>query len=327
MQAPSIPSDEAARLTTLLGLHILDSEPEERFDRLTRLAYRIFNVPIALVGLIDGQREWFKSRIGLVEAEMSRADAFCAHTILGEGPLVVPDASLDERFHDNPFVAGPPFLRFYAGFPLHVGNSVGRSGIGTFCVMDTQAREFNDESMATLRDLARMAEHELSAVRLAITDELTGLSNRHGFEALAMHALSLARRMKTPTALLSLEVDDLEAIDRLRGRADGDAALKSFAELLIQAFRNSDVVGRLGADKFAVLLTNIAPGTLPVVLGRLRQGVERHNAHAHIGFDLKFSVGSVMFDAQRHHGVGEMVADADKLMRMQRASARPRVRA
>ena len=120
MLAPSLPEDEDQRIATLRALKILDTDPEERFDRITRLASRFFNVPIALVSLVDVNRQWFKSSYGLGISETSRDISFCGHTILNTEILAVEDATKDERFVNNPLVSGDPDIRFYAGKPLAV---------------------------------------------------------------------------------------------------------------------------------------------------------------------------------------------------------------
>ena len=199
MLVPAKPGNEQTRLETLRALNILDSTPEERFDRLTRLAKRLFGVPIALVSLIDADRQWFKSSFGLDATETSREISFCGHAILGDEIFEVPDAALDERFHDNPMVKGAPNIRFYAGCPLSVVNG---SKLGTLCLIDQEPRSFDDDDRMLLRDLARMVELELSAVQLASTDELTLLSNRRGFEMLAQHALHVCNRLEKPVSMI-----------------------------------------------------------------------------------------------------------------------------
>ena len=120
MIPPAIPPDEATRLVALRSLGILDTPPEERFDRLTRLACRAFDVPIAIISLVDGNRQWFKSRQGVDLAETAREISFCGHGIVGDGLFLVPDAAGDERFRDTPMVTGAPHIRFYAGAPDHL---------------------------------------------------------------------------------------------------------------------------------------------------------------------------------------------------------------
>jgi PAS domain S-box-containing protein len=157
MKSPDFPPDEAHRMTALEELKLLDTPPEERFDRLTRLAARTFDIPIALVSLIDRDRQWFKSRHGLEAPETARDISFCGHAILREEPLVIENALNDERFADNPLVTGGPNIRFYAGAPLH-----DRHGyrVGTLCVIDSKPRQFSDDDKTTLRDLADLVERE-----------------------------------------------------------------------------------------------------------------------------------------------------------------------
>ncbi len=311
MQAPRKPDDEATRIDTLRALNILDTSPEERFDRLTRLAKRLFGVPIALVSLVDEDRQWFKSCQGLDATETPREISFCGHAILQDDVLLVPDAAADQRFHDNPLVSSDPNIRFYAGCPLRVPNG---SKLGTLCLIDREPREFSQDDIALLRDLARMAEQELAAVQLATMDELTMLSNRRGFEALATHALSLCRRLQRPAALAYLDLDGFKAINDSFGHAEGDRALVEFARLLQGTFRESDVVGRLGGDEFAVLLTNTSATELASVLERLREAVAAYNGDARRGYDIAFSQGAVSFDPATHRDIAALMAEADQRM-------------
>ncbi|MGZ5269476.1 MAG: response regulator [Ramlibacter sp.] len=169
MLEPAIPADEAQRLDELCRLQVLDSAPEDRFDRITRTAARVFDVPIALVTLVDAERQWFKSRHGLQVDQTPRRVSFCGHAVLQEGIFVVPDAHADPRFADNPLVTGPPHVRFYAGVPLH-----GMAGhrVGTLCLIDRVARTFDDGDRAALSDLAGWAELELNVLGIEQTTAL-----------------------------------------------------------------------------------------------------------------------------------------------------------
>lgn len=319
MHAPPLPPDESRRLETLRALNILDTAPEERFDRLTRLAKRLFNVPIALVSLVDTDRQWFKSCMGLAATETTRDVSFCGHTILDDDTLVVADAALDPRFADNPLVTGPPGIRFYAGCPLRAANG---SKLGTLCVIDTAPRSFGADDLALLRDLAHMAEQELAAVQLASMDELTLLSNRRGFERLAQQALNMCRRMGKPAAMLYVDLDLFKQINDRFGHAEGDRALADFARLLRETFREVDVIGRLGGDEFAVLVTNADEHTLAEPLARLSAAVHAHNSDAARGYALRYSVGAAQFDPERHPGVTELMAAADARMYAQKQLGR-----
>ena len=153
-----MPADEDRRLRALRETGLLDTEPEERFDRFTRIAAALFDVPIALVSLVDKDRQWFKSRQGTDVTQTDRDKAFCAHVILGNEVMQVPDALADDRFADNPLVTGEPRVRFYAGAPLSLGDG---SPVGTLCVIDHRARNFDEGQLRLLSDLSKLVEREL----------------------------------------------------------------------------------------------------------------------------------------------------------------------
>lgn len=308
MLTPIKPVNEDARVETLRSLNVLDTSPEERFDRLTRLARRVFNVPIALVSLVDADRQWFKSCDGLAANETGRDISFCGHAILENHILMVPDAQHDERFHDNPLVVGDPGVRFYAGCPLIAANG---STLGTLCLIDTKPRQLGDEERELLRELACMAERELAAVQVASMDELTLLSNRHGFEALARHGLSACKRLKKPATLLFFYLDDFKLINDLYGHAEGDNALKNFADVLRIAFRESDVIGRLDGDEFVALLTGAHHVETSVIMARLQEILDERNSTLQRGYAIRFSVGQIEYDLQRHESIEGLLADAD----------------
>jgi GAF domain-containing protein len=153
MRAPDLPADEAERLAALYELLILDTPPEERFDKVVAFAAAEFDAPIVLVTLVDQDRQWFKANFGLNACETGRDISFCGHAILQPEIMVIPDALLDERFADNPLVTGYPNIRFYAGAPLAMPSG---HRIGTLCVIDSRPRQFDTVAlaiMASLRDL------------------------------------------------------------------------------------------------------------------------------------------------------------------------------
>lgn len=154
-----MPINEDARLAALKKLEILDTDPEERFDRIARIASESFDVPIALVSLVDHDRQWFKSCVGLSTKETPRDMAFCAHAILENQLLIVPDAFLDPRFADNPLVSGEPHVRFYAGCPLKLPDG---NLIGTLCLIDPRPRQLDDRKINLLKDLGKLVEIELA---------------------------------------------------------------------------------------------------------------------------------------------------------------------
>lgn len=154
MTSAPIPTNDAERLQALRELLILDTPPEERFDRIVSFAANEFDMSMAALSLVDQHRQWFKSSVGLNVCETSRRDSFCAHVVALEAPMVVRDAVADERFFDNPLVAGGPRIRFYAGAPLVLP---GGHIAGSLCVLDDRPRQFDATDLsilAALRDLA-----------------------------------------------------------------------------------------------------------------------------------------------------------------------------
>ena len=310
MKAPPLPSDEPSRLAALHGLGVLDTPGEERFERITRLARRLFEVPMAAISLVDRDRQWFKSHPGLELDQTPRDVSFCGHAILGDQVLEVPDASADPRFHDNPLVTGEPHVRFYAGCPLKTPDG---SKIGTLCVMDTRPRTLSPDDHVVLRDLAEMAEQELAALRLATTDDLTGLSNRRGFIALAQQALAMCRRAKESACLSFFDIDGLKAVNDRLGHAAGDELIRRFAGVLIHAFRDSDVIARLGGDEFVVLMTYCSQAVTSIQR-RLQEAVDLRNAELPAEEAIRFSVGTVKIDPTIHRGIDDWLHEADTLM-------------
>jgi CheY-like chemotaxis protein len=161
-QAARKPEDEGKRLAGLRRLGLLDTPPEERLDRIIRVAAAAFYVPVALITLIDAERQWFKSACGFDARETGREESFCAHTILGPDILVVPDTLSDDRFAENPLVVGPPHIRFYAGHPLVMPEGI---SIGTLCIIDNRPRDLDLPRLVLLKDLAQLTVEELKRGR------------------------------------------------------------------------------------------------------------------------------------------------------------------
>jgi len=309
MIEPPIPFDETCRLQTLHSLRILDTEPEERFDRITRLAKRVFGVPIALVSLVDGRRQWFKSRQGLDVRETPREISFCGHAIAQGELLVVENAAVDPRFRDNPLVKGAPRIRFYAGCPVRAPNG---SALGTLCVIDTSPREFPEEDRTLLRELSSMIEDELFSLTKASTDDLTGLSNRRGFRTIATHVLSVCKRSASPAVAVLMDLDGFKQINDTYGHPEGDRVLKDFAATLLKTFRDSDVVARLGGDEFCVLLTGPEHTDIPRALQRFQEGLDAR--HAPGKPPILFSAGVARYDPAKHADVDALLVAVDEQM-------------
>lgn len=322
MQKPPTPHNEAARQKALVSLNILDTPAEERFDRVTRLARRLFDVPIALVSFVDGQRQWFKSRQGLEATETSREISFCGHAILGAEAFVVPDAEADGRFSDNPLVTDDPEIRFYAGYPLA---SPDGHRLGTLCIIDCKPRNLDDDELSLLNDLGRMVEAEMAALSLASVDELTGISNRRGFMGIGEKVLAVCARNAKCAALLYFDLNDFKLVNDQHGHSAGDDVLIEFADLLLETFRDSDVVARLGGDEFCVLSTGSDTDGLERPLEVLANRVSERNKTAGNRGRISYSVGLKHYDPARHASVTALLDDSDQAMYVDKRVSRLKV--
>jgi diguanylate cyclase len=273
---PPLPDNEEQRLAALLDTRLLDTPEQEVFDDLTHLAAAIAEVPIAVVSLIDRDRQWFLSHFGLAARETSRSVAFCAHAILHNEMLEVPDALEDSRFHDNPLVVGAPHIRFYAGVPLTLASG---EALGTLCVIDDKPKQLTDAQRQALKTLASSVLSEIELRRrviyleqeverrrlaeahilhLATRDPLTALPNRATFRDRLDQHLRLASRSQASLGVLFVDLDRFKPINDTLGHDIGDDTLVIVAERLNRCLRGSDTVARLGGDEFAVVLPDVA---------------------------------------------------------------------
>jgi diguanylate cyclase (GGDEF)-like protein len=258
LQCP-IPDNESLRLRAVHSYDILDTLPEVDFDTLTRVAAHAFNAPAAVIGLMDTDRLWFKSQLGLGVQQLDRQIAFCAHAVMRPDELfIVEDLQSDSRFQSNPLVSQAPHLRFYAGAPL-----VDRHGyaLGTIAVVDTQPRKFTDAQRTLLRDLSLLVLIALDNRQrmnllghLAMTDYLTGLANRAQFERTLNSELAHSRRTGEPFTVLYMDLDNFKQINDTLGHAAGDEVLCEAATRMKSLVRTEDILARLSGDEFGILM-------------------------------------------------------------------------
>jgi len=228
MKVPALPDNEQERLAALVDFEVLDTPAEPAFDALTRIAAHILKVPIALVSLVDTDRQWFKSRYGIELPETPRDISFCGHVVSQDAPLVVEDASTDERFADNPLVTGPPGIRFYAGFPLRTADGL---VLGTLCAIDSRRRT------PTQADL-----EQLELLALQTVDQL---ELRRSSRLLAEQELRLRAVLETATdAIITIDSEgQIEqvnpAVERLFGHRSEDLVGQNVRLLMPAAMRRA----------------------------------------------------------------------------------------
>lgn len=240
-----IPVDETARLATLHALRILDTPPEERFDRITRLAATFFDVPICLVTFVDEARVWFKSIQGLPVSEIPREQSLCLHSITSTDSFIIEDTRLDPCFSDNPLVCGEPHLTFYAGRALEVEGHK----LGNFCIIDTKPRTLDPEQRKHLEDLGAMVESELRATHLAyalagqvdqlrVANERLEQTDRMKDEFLSV----MSHELRTPLGFIASSASVL-ADEVFRPQIDGEREM------------TANIV--TGADRMLLLVNNL----------------------------------------------------------------------
>ena len=259
--------DEAGRLAALNRYEVLDSPNEAAFDRITHLVKTVLNVPICTVTLIDANRQWFKSCVGVSVRETARDISFCTHTIQRRKPMYIPDATQDPRFADNPLVMGEPYIRAYLGAPLSTPDGY---NVGTLCVLDTSPRMFTPEQFAVLESFASIVVDELELRRIAHTDHLTGAVSRRNFYMEMEKALSRYKHASTTAALVMLDIDRFKQVNDTYGHPVGDQILKAIAERLKAKLRPADLFGRLGGEEFGLLLQDIDSTAAMEVAERMR---------------------------------------------------------
>jgi diguanylate cyclase (GGDEF)-like protein len=296
---------EDGRLAALRRYEVLDTAPEKAFDKITLLVKATLQMPMALVSLVDRDRQWFKSRQGVTAPETPRNISFCAHTIQDTRPFIVNDTHADPRFLNNPLVVGEPYIRFYIGVPLRSRDGY---NVGALCSMDTKIRHLKPEQVQLLENLGSLVVDELELRVLASTDSLTGVASRRAFAEQAKREISRSKRYGKPLICFLIDVDRFKSINDLYGHGVGDLVLKQLARICVRELRNCDYIGRMGGEEFAVMLPETDFAAALEVAERLRSVIEKTAIDA---FGAKISISVSIGVA----GIDNPADDFDALLR------------
>ena len=267
MQKPPLTNDEPFRLAEVARANILDTPIDPRFERITRLAKRAFNVPIVAVSIVDSDRQWFKSEIGLSCKQTSRDISFCSHNLDTEDFLVIPNAKTDPRFYDNPLVTEPPHVVFYAGVIIRSDQG---APIGRFCVIDHKPRVLTPDDLECLRDFGVMVETEIHKTsvsntqitlisqipehrRRSMIDPVTGVWNATGINYMFSGQINQFFNDEDPFALMTLRI----ANSNNYPEQSHDHVSREVARRIINSVRNIDQVGRIDDNTFLILMNSV----------------------------------------------------------------------
>lgn len=315
--------EEEARLEALARYGVLDTGAERDFDEIARFAASLSQMPIALISLVDRDRIWFKARAGLHAQEVSPVDyPFCPFVVANHRPLVVPDTLADERFATSPAVTVPGGVRFYAGMPLETDDGF---VLGTLCVIDVEPRMLELHQEEALRFLAHQVVIRLELGRVttelqklhayvrsqALHDDLTGLRNRRGFVSVGQHELALAARRSVGGVIVSVDVDNLKQINEENGHQAGDEILIDAADLLLGAFRDDDLIARVGGDEFCVLALGDADVIRTRATEHLPESVRLLNEMPGRPARMHLNVGLATFDPAAPATIEDLMTEAD----------------
>ena len=347
-----VPADEAGRQRALERYGILDSAPERFYDDAAALAAAICGTPIAMVSLIDNNRQWYKAKVGVDTSETHRKDAFCAHTIMTpDTTLIVSDAALDERFSGSTLVIDNPHIRFYAGAPLVTPEGF---SLGALCVIDTTPREITPEQTAALESLARTVSAHLEQRRHitdleryilekdaqvealedyqreleeastryreeSLIDPVTGGPNRRACELHLADEHERAIRYETHYSLLMLDLDNFKDVNDLHGHSEGDTVLAMACRILQTSLRPSDFLGRLGGDEFVAILPHTDPEGARIIAERMRRGI--YTASWTTAFPVTVSIGIAYWKGGKKPA-RDVLARADEALYLSKNSGR-----
>lgn len=293
-----LPANEDQRLATLRDYRILDTAPDERFDRLTTFAADLFGVPVALISLIDSERQWFKSNHGLPVSETPRSISFCAHTILEDEPLIVEDAAEHPLFRHSPLVCGGPGLRFYAGVALTAADG---HRLGTLCIGDSRPRHFPDQDVIRLRRLAAIASDELELHRARIQADDAVAAQTAANQLKSKLLGSMNHEFRTPlNAILGFsQILEMNMSKRLgREELDYVGAIKTAGESLLRLSDSMVTMAQIEAETVPFGIGTVGAQSLVEDVYALHQPAAAQNG---ITFMRRACISAASLQADRSH--------------------------
>lgn len=303
MQAPGLPENEAQRLATLHSLKILDTPSDDRFDRYARISTRIFDVPMAVVSLVDRYRQWFKAAEGLDAKETPREISFCGHAILGDDVFEIQNARRDPRFRDNPLVIDRPNIRFYAGAPLAAPNG---HKLGTLCIIDRIPRRLSDDQKTMLKNLADMVVSEM----INYVDTETGLANRNALILSGSKYFDEAPEKRIFSMLL------FDINDAVAAHNDAESSVsprEKFGALLKEHFTQAQTVAHVDGRYFCVLIGDMSDHDRSKAISRLTTDARKSLFSNWSRKEFSPLVGVVEFDPEKHVSINDVIADTDSM--------------
>lgn len=340
MLSAPLPDNENERLASLRKMQLLSTPAEEPFDRITRVAAHAFNVPIVLISIVDSDRQWFKSSVGIAERQTRREISFCSHVVHSGQLMIVEDATKDTRFADNPMVCSESHVRFYAGRPLrnHEGHVV-----GTLCLIDRAPRTLSRKELQVLDDLGNWTEtifmarglsramevvlNELDeAKRESMIDPWLRTWNRNAIMEILSRENDHASREGSELSILMLDVDRFKSINDVYGHPVGDAVLVDVVQTIRNQLRSYDSIGRYGGEEFMVVLPDAGEKEALALAERLRKSVEALEVSVEPQqLRCTISIGVKTIDKLIKQPVDELIMAADQALLNAKNNGRNRV--
>ena len=337
----TIASTETLKLAEMHTLDVFYTPLEERFERITRTAKRLFGVPVAAITVVNQEKQWFKSVAGWAVSELPVEQSLCAHTVSDNQLTVIADTKADPRFAEHPLVVGKPKFRFYAGYPLQ--DRWGKT-TATLCLLDVKPREFSRADTQALRDLGQMAQGEILSERMseaqaklisklglarreAMFDALTRVWNRRGASSLLGMALKEAEEANSDVSVCLIDIDKFKRINDNYGHQVGDQVLRKIAGILVACLRDEDMVCRYGGDEFLLILNELDEKQVAGIGERVRRSVAESPIATRDGtMPMTISVGCATWHAKEGKTAEELIEAADDALIQCKSDGRNRVK-